>query len=79
MMQSVMCPPPPLGEGTGKDGRITKGDVLAFLDRPAAVPAPTAKPVPRAPDAREERVKMTPAAAHHRAAAEGGAEHGGAC
>ncbi len=52
-----------VGAGTGKDGRITKGDVLAFLDRPApapaGIPAPTAKPVPRAPDAREERVRMT--------------------
>ncbi len=52
-----------VGPGTGKDGRITKGDVLAFLDRPApapaGIPAPTAKPVPRAPDAREERVRMT--------------------
>ena len=24
-----------IGAGTGKDGRITKGDVLAFLARPA--------------------------------------------
>ena len=49
-----------LGEGSGKDGRITKGDVLAFLNRPAA-PAPAAPPpaAPRAPDAREQRVKMT--------------------
>jgi 2-oxoglutarate dehydrogenase E2 component (dihydrolipoamide succinyltransferase) len=49
-----------LGTGTGKDGRVTKGDVLQFLARPApaAAPAPAAKP-PRAPDAREERVKMT--------------------
>jgi 2-oxoglutarate dehydrogenase E2 component (dihydrolipoamide succinyltransferase) len=49
-----------VGEGTGKDGRITKGDVLAFLDRPAAAPAPApvAKP-PRPVEAREERVKMT--------------------
>ncbi len=47
--------------GTGKDGRITKGDVLQFLSRPAA-PAPAAAPAPkaaRADDAREERVKMT--------------------
>jgi 2-oxoglutarate dehydrogenase E2 component (dihydrolipoamide succinyltransferase) len=44
--------------GTGKDGRITKGDVLATL----AVPVVTAAPVARAPrpeDAREQRVKMT--------------------
>jgi 2-oxoglutarate dehydrogenase E2 component (dihydrolipoamide succinyltransferase) len=51
-----------IGEGSGKDGRITKGDVLAFLSRPAA-PAPVAAPpAARAPStdaAREERVKMT--------------------
>ena len=28
-----------IGAGTGKDGRITKGDVLDFLARPAAAPA----------------------------------------
>ena len=49
-----------IGAGTGKDGRITKGDVLDFLNRPAAVPAPPPAPAaPRAPDAREERVRMT--------------------
>jgi len=48
-----------IGEGTAKDGRISKGDVLAFVSKPAVTPAPaTAKP-PRTPDAREERVKMT--------------------
>ncbi len=48
-----------VGPGAGKDGRITKGDVLAFLDRPAATPpAPVAK-APRAAEAGEERVKMT--------------------
>ncbi len=49
-----------LGAGTGKDGRITKGDVLAFMSRPVAAPA--AAPVARGPGAeaaREERVKMT--------------------
>jgi 2-oxoglutarate dehydrogenase E2 component (dihydrolipoamide succinyltransferase) len=45
-----------IGEGTAKDGRISKGDVLAFVSKPAAAPAPAA---PRTPDAREERVKMT--------------------
>ncbi len=51
--------PAALGAGSGKDGRLTKGDVLAFLARPApAAPAPAPKP-PRAPDAREERVRMT--------------------
>ncbi len=51
-----------VGEGTGKDGRITKGDVLAFLNRPQAAPARTAAPqaaAPRGEDPREERVKMT--------------------
>ncbi len=50
-----------VGEGTGKDGRVTKGDVLAFLERPAtpaAKPAP-AKAAPRTDDPREERVRMT--------------------
>jgi 2-oxoglutarate dehydrogenase E2 component (dihydrolipoamide succinyltransferase) len=52
-----------IGAGSGKDGRITKGDVIDFLARPAApAPAPAAPAAvraPRAPDAREERVKMT--------------------
>ncbi len=46
--------------GTGKDGRITKGDALAALDArakaPAAAPAPS---VVREIHAREERVRMT--------------------
>jgi 2-oxoglutarate dehydrogenase E2 component (dihydrolipoamide succinyltransferase) len=46
-----------IGPGTAKDNRISKGDVLAFVNRPAA-PAPAAK-APRTPDVREERVKMT--------------------
>ncbi|MCC7122802.1 MAG: E3 binding domain-containing protein, partial [Gammaproteobacteria bacterium] len=52
-------------QGTGKDGRITKGDVLAATAAPAPVPAPksgpSAAPVPAAPvGARsEERVPMT--------------------
>ena len=52
--------PAQLGEGTGKDGRITKGDVLAFLARPPA-PASAAPVVqaPRPPAEGEERVKMT--------------------
>lgn len=49
-----------IGEGSGKDGRITKGDVLSFLERPAAAPPVLATPkAPRAPQEREERVKMT--------------------
>ena len=46
--------------GTAKDGRISKGDVLAFVNKPAVAPAaaPAAK-APRTADAREERVKMT--------------------
>jgi 2-oxoglutarate dehydrogenase E2 component (dihydrolipoamide succinyltransferase) len=46
--------------GSGKDGRITKGDVLDTLARPVAPPAPVKAPsAPRADDPREERVKMT--------------------
>src|SRR5690606_14407646 len=51
---------------SGKDGRLTKGDVLAYMDRAsAAKPAPEAAPAARAPAAprptgpREERVRMT--------------------
>ena len=54
---------------SGKDGRLTKGDVLAAVEeRPApAAAAPAAKPAaapaaprpPRPPGAREERVRMT--------------------
>jgi 2-oxoglutarate dehydrogenase E2 component (dihydrolipoamide succinyltransferase) len=54
--------------GTGKDGRVTKGDMLAAIERAAAQPTPVAVPAAavqmRAPSpaddaAREERVRMT--------------------
>ena len=51
--------------GTGKDGRVTKGDMMAAIERAAAAPTPASAPVQvRAPSpaddaAREERVKMT--------------------
>jgi 2-oxoglutarate dehydrogenase E2 component (dihydrolipoamide succinyltransferase) len=46
--------------GTGKDGRITKADVITALDRPAPAPVVAKAPAaPRAPDAREVRVRMT--------------------
>ena len=48
-----------IGEGSAKDGRISKGDVLAFVNKPAAAPAPAAPKAARTPDTREERVKMT--------------------
>ncbi|MDP8995925.1 MAG: 2-oxoglutarate dehydrogenase complex dihydrolipoyllysine-residue succinyltransferase [Pseudomonadota bacterium] len=45
-------------EGTGKDGRLLKGDVLAAMEaKPAA--APVAVSAPAAPQGGEERVKMT--------------------
>jgi 2-oxoglutarate dehydrogenase E2 component (dihydrolipoamide succinyltransferase) len=47
-----------LGAGSGKDGRITKGDVIAFLERPTQTPPPAAKP-PREAEPREQRVRMT--------------------
>jgi 2-oxoglutarate dehydrogenase E2 component (dihydrolipoamide succinyltransferase) len=51
--------PGDIGAGSGKDGRITKGDVLAFLNRPApATPAPVARPA-RTDEPREQRVRMT--------------------
>jgi 2-oxoglutarate dehydrogenase E2 component (dihydrolipoamide succinyltransferase) len=60
LIEEKQIPAGALGPGTGKDGRITKGDVLAFLNRPAA-PAPAA-PVAKAPretEPGEERVRMT--------------------
>jgi 2-oxoglutarate dehydrogenase E2 component (dihydrolipoamide succinyltransferase) len=47
-----------VGTGSAKDGRISKGDVLAFVNKPAVVAAPAPK-APRAAEPREERVKMT--------------------
>ncbi len=53
---------------SGKDGRLTKGDVLAQVERSAAPavtasqPTPTTPPAPttaRRPDEREQRVRMT--------------------
>jgi 2-oxoglutarate dehydrogenase E2 component (dihydrolipoamide succinyltransferase) len=50
--------------GSGKDGRVTKGDMLAAIATGSAAPAPSAPVQMRAPSApvdaeREERVKMT--------------------
>jgi 2-oxoglutarate dehydrogenase E2 component (dihydrolipoamide succinyltransferase) len=46
--------------GSGKDGRVTKGDALAALEARASAPAPAAAPAaPRPIHEREERVKMT--------------------
>jgi 2-oxoglutarate dehydrogenase E2 component (dihydrolipoamide succinyltransferase) len=48
--------------GTGRDGRVTKGDALKALQSGAAAapaPAPTAPAAPRETGEREERVKMT--------------------
>ncbi|MEY4680467.1 MAG: hypothetical protein RLZZ276_2116 [Pseudomonadota bacterium] len=48
--------------GSGKDGRVTKADVMAAIASPApaaAAPAPAAPAAPRQAGAGEERVKMT--------------------
>src|SRR5262245_53122971 len=54
--------------GTGKDGRVTKGDMMAAIEKAASQPVAAGQPVAavqmRAPSpaddaAREERVKMT--------------------
>jgi 2-oxoglutarate dehydrogenase E2 component (dihydrolipoamide succinyltransferase) len=54
--------------GSGKDGRVTKGDMLAAIEKAASAPTPVSQPAAsvqvRAPSpaddaAREERVKMT--------------------
>ncbi|MBX9775635.1 MAG: 2-oxoglutarate dehydrogenase complex dihydrolipoyllysine-residue succinyltransferase [Xanthobacteraceae bacterium] len=54
--------------GSGKDGRVTKGDMMAAIERAAAQPTPVSQPasavqvrapLPQDDAAREERVKMT--------------------
>lgn len=45
-------------KGTGKDGRLTKTDVLQFNESPAPQPATVLSPV-RVSEEREERVRMT--------------------
>ena len=69
---------------SGKHGRVTKGDMLAAIEKAASAPAPVNQPAAsvqvRAPSpaddaAREERVKMTRAAPDHRAPAERSTEH----
>jgi 2-oxoglutarate dehydrogenase E2 component (dihydrolipoamide succinyltransferase) len=61
MMAETGATPAAIGAGSGKDGRITKGDVLDYLARPAAAPAAAAPAAakPRTPEEGEERVKMT--------------------
>ena len=55
--------PASIGAGSGKDGRITKGDVIDFLAKPApaaaSAPAPAPKAARAADEPGEERVKMT--------------------
>ncbi|MSP88914.1 MAG: 2-oxoglutarate dehydrogenase complex dihydrolipoyllysine-residue succinyltransferase [Alphaproteobacteria bacterium] len=45
--------------GTGKDGRLTKGDVIGHVEARAAAPVASPPAPPRALGPREERVRMT--------------------
>ncbi|MEM9225157.1 MAG: 2-oxoglutarate dehydrogenase complex dihydrolipoyllysine-residue succinyltransferase [Pseudomonadota bacterium] len=45
--------------GTGRDGRATKADALAYVNRAPAAPAPAQAKAPRELGPREERVRMT--------------------
>ncbi len=45
--------------GTGKDGRLAKGDLIEHLAKPAAEARPVVVPPPVAPGEREERVRMS--------------------
>lgn len=59
MMEENSLTAEQIGTGTAKDGRVSKGDVQAFLSRPAPeAPKPAAK-APRPLEGGEERVKMT--------------------
>jgi 2-oxoglutarate dehydrogenase E2 component (dihydrolipoamide succinyltransferase) len=59
MMEEQKITANDIGTGTAKDSRISKGDVLEFINKPPVKPAPAAVKPPRATEAREERVKMT--------------------
>jgi len=59
MLEERNLAPVAIGAGTGKDGRITKGDVLDYLARPAPMAAAVAAKPARTDQAGEERVKMT--------------------
>ena len=58
LMTEQSLSPAAIGAGTGKDERITKGDVLAFMRRPEPASPAAVKPV-RTAQPGEERVKMT--------------------
>ncbi|AOX16547.1 2-oxoglutarate dehydrogenase complex dihydrolipoyllysine-residue succinyltransferase [Kozakia baliensis] len=61
LLKEAAISPETIGVGSGKGDRITKGDVLAFIENNGAKPAapkPAAKS-PRTDDPREERVRMT--------------------
>jgi 2-oxoglutarate dehydrogenase E2 component (dihydrolipoamide succinyltransferase) len=59
MMEERQITAEQIGAGTAKDGRISKGDVLEFINKEPVKPAPAAAKGPRPAEAREERVKMT--------------------
>ncbi|GBQ50086.1 2-oxoglutarate dehydrogenase E2 component [Acidomonas methanolica] len=60
MMKESGIAPGQIAAGSGKDGRVTKGDVMAFRDSPPpATPAAAPSAPPRQDDPREERVRMT--------------------
>ena len=70
--------------GSGKDGRVTKGDMLAAIERAAAQPTPVAASAAavqmRAPSPADDAVARRarqdePAAPDHRAPPQGRAEH----
>ena len=44
--------------GSGKDGRVTKGDMMAAIERAASAPTPVARPPPRCRSARRRRPTM---------------------
>ena len=56
-------------DGSGRDGRVTRNDVLAFIDRmqAPAVPQPAPAPLPEAPSPTVLRAEPAPAAAEEAA------------
>jgi len=59
MIEENNLDPKTLGTGTGRGSRLTKGDVLDFLETRTPEPTPPQPTTPKPQDTRETRIRMT--------------------